>query len=201
MIQVQNVDKILSKKQVLSGINFEVREGECLLLRGHNGCGKTMLLRLLCGLIEPTSGAVIYEKPYRFGVVIETPSFFLHETALYNLKYLASINKRIQEDTIVAYLKRLNLYDVKDKKVGKFSLGMKQRLALCQAFMEDPEVLLLDEPFNAIDDENLNIVYEMIRESKEKGKMVVIAAHGETGMDGLFDKKIKMSDGKIVEGA
>ena len=198
MIKITDASKNLKEKQVLKDINLELAEGECVAVTGYNGCGKTMLLRLICGLIKPTSGKVEYDKDYSFGVIIETPSFFLHETALYNLKYLAGINKKINEDVIVEYLKTFNLYEVRNKKVNSFSLGMKQRLALCQAFMEDPDAILLDEPFNALDDENLKIACENIHKQKENGKIIVIAAHGEIPKECGIDKIIKMADGQLV---
>ena len=123
----------------------------------------------------------------------------MHETALYNLKYLANINKTIDENTINEYLKIFNLYDVRNKKVSTFSLGMKQRLALCQAFMENPDVILLDEPFNALDEENLKIACENIYKQKEKGKITVIAAHGEIPNECGINKTIKMNNGEIVQ--
>ncbi len=135
-------------------------------------------------------------KDYSYGVIIENPSFFSGETAYYNLKYLADINKKISDDEIYFYLDKLNLLNVKDKKVSTFSLGMKQRLALCQAFMEDPDVLLLDEPFNAIDDDNLEVVLKLIDDFKKKDKIIVIASHGDVKFK--FDRIIKMSNGKIL---
>lgn len=198
MIKLKSVSKNISGKDVLVDIDLLIEEGKCVLLRGHNGCGKTMLLRLICGLIKPTQGEVFNEKDYRYGVIIETPSFFLNETAIYNLKFLASINKLITEDTINEYLKKLNLYDFKNKRVKTYSLGMKQRLALCQAFMEEPDVIILDEPFNALDDENLKIIYELIDEFKQKGKIIIIASHGEVQRSDLFDEIIQMNAGKIV---
>lgn len=200
MIKINDVNKVLSKKQILTDINIEFEEGKVYLLRGHNGCGKTMLLRLICGLISPTSGSVETDKDYRFGVVIENPSFFEGDTGLSNMKYLASINKLINIKEIERYLDMLNLSDMKNKKVKSYSLGMKQRLALCQAFMENPDVILLDEPFNAIDDDNLKVVYRIVNELKEQGKIIVIAAHGDLSESEIaFDKVITMSAGKITK--
>lgn len=198
MIKIKNVSKEINKNLVLDNINLDLKEGEVIFLKGHNGCGKTMLLRLICGFIKPTAGQVVGNDKYRYGVIIENPTFFLQETAYYNLKYLASINKLITDEEIDYYLKKLNLYKMRNKKVNTFSLGMKQRLALCQAFMENPDVLLLDEPFNAIDDENLKIVTELIENFKKKEKIIVIASHGDIS-NFKFDKIIKMSDGKIVD--
>lgn len=197
MIKIENASKVLSGKTVLDSIHMELKEGDCVLLRGHNGCGKTMLLRLLAGLIKPTQGNIVYENDYKFGVIIENPHFFLNETAFYNLKYLASINKQIDDGVIDSYLKSFNLFEFKNKRVSKFSLGMKQRLALCQAFMEDPDIILLDEPFNALDDINLAVVYEMLNGLKDKGKIIVIASHGESVKTDVFNKVIQMENGKI----
>lgn len=115
------------------------------------------------------------------------------------MKYLAGINNKINDDEIEKYLKIFNLYDVRMKKVKTYSLGMKQRLALCQAFMENPDVLLLDEPFNALDDKNLAVVCEQINLAREAGKIVVIASHGIISPDCHIDYTIKMSEGKLAD--
>lgn len=197
MIEITNVTKEIKGKEVLNDINLKFKNKEMVLLKGHNGCGKTMLLRLIAWFIKPTIGTVKGIENCKFGVIIENPTFFLNETALYNLKYLAKINNIISEDDILDVMKKLGLYEVRNNKVKTFSLGMKQRLALCQAFMEDPDVLLLDEPFNAIDDDNLIKVIDLLNEFKNKNKIIIIASHGDIkGCN--FDKIIKMSDGKVV---
>ena len=200
MIKLNQVSKTIRGNDVLKDINLEFNKGEVVLLHGHNGSGKTMLLRLLCNLIKPTIGKVEKSSILRFGVIIENPTFFQHETAFYNLKYLASINKMIGDVEIAAWLKVFNLYEKKDMKVRKFSLGMKQRLALCQAFMENPDVLLLDEPFNGIDDENMQAIYRTLEKEKANGKLIVIASHVKIPVDGLITKSVKMSDGAVIAG-
>ncbi|MCZ0702259.1 ABC-2 type transport system ATP-binding protein [Natronobacillus azotifigens] len=198
MIDIRDVHKDLKDKKVLNDLTINFKEQNAYLLKGHNGSGKTMLLRLVCGLINPSKGKVTYNKNYRFGIIIETPQFLNNETAFYNLKFLASINKIIGDEEIVQVLKRLNLYESKDKKVKSFSLGMKQRLAVCQAIMENPDVLLLDEPFNAIDDDNIKVVLEIIDEYKQEGKLVIVAAHGLNDADvQVFDKVITLQNGAI----
>ncbi|CAH0344396.1 ABC transporter ATP-binding protein [Bacillus sp. CECT 9360] len=196
MIKLEAVNKELKDKKVLQDISVSFEKGKVYLLKGHNGSGKTMLLRLLCDLIKPTRGTV--EKPkYTYGIMIENPSFIEHESARSNLKFLASIQKKIGPQEIELNLNKVNLLDVADKKVKNYSLGMKQRLAFCQAIMEDPDVLLLDEPFNALDDENFA---EMIRilQNIKTNKIIVIAAHGFNLSEiPLFDKVITMNDGKI----
>lgn len=198
MIEIKNVTKIIKNNTVLENINLKINDGEMMLLRGHNGCGKTMLLRLIAGFIKPTVGEVKKNESSEIGVIIENPSFFLEETAFYNLKYLADIRKKITDEEILSSMKQLGLFEYRNNKVKTFSLGMKQRLALCQAFMENPDIILLDEPFNAIDDENVKKVVNILNKLKSKGKIIVIASHGDI-KECSFDKVIKMSNRKIVE--
>lgn len=197
MISLVNYTKKIKNNVVLDSINCSFEEGKAYLLTGHNGCGKTMLLRSLCGLIAPTKGTLAADKNYSFGVVIETPNFMNNETALYNLKYLANIKKNIGIGEIENALKSVNLFDFRLNKVKSYSLGMKQRLGICQAIMEDPDIILLDEPFNALDDENYKMVVRLISKLKDRGKIVIIAAHGVDDVS-LFDSVIKMNNGKIV---
>jgi ABC-2 type transport system ATP-binding protein len=199
MIQLINVSKTIRSNVVLKNINYSFEEGQCVVITGHNGSGKTMLLRMICGLISPDTGEVKQSKDYKYGVIIETPSFLENETALYNLEFLASLNKCINKVQILNYLEMFSLHDVKDKKVKTFSLGMKQRLALCQALMENPDIILLDEPFNALDEKNLATVCNLIAKCKKDGKTIIIAAHGRVPESCNVDKVIKMSDGEIIE--
>lgn len=199
MIKIKEVSKKIRDKEILKNINVEFNEGKMYLLKGHNGCGKTMLLRMICGLIKPTIGTVEYDKEYTYGVLIENPTFMEAETGYYNLKYLASIQNKIGTSKIDEMLKEFNLYDVRNKKVRSYSLGMKQRLGIVQAFMEEQDVILLDEPFNALDEENFNIVFEYIKKERKKGKIIVIAAHSlEQKKIDEFDEIIQMNDGSIM---
>lgn len=200
MIRVKNVSKKLKDKFVLQDINLEFEEGKMYLLQGHNGCGKTMLLRMLCGLISPTSGEVCNDVEYDYGVMIENPSFIEEKTGFYNLKYLASVKKKISDEQINGMLEKFDLYSAKDQKVKKYSLGMKQRLGIIQAIMENPEVILLDEPFNALDEKNYNKMLEQLEKEKESGKIIVIAAHMiQTEVLQFFNQKIVMDAGTVKE--
>ncbi len=199
MIKIQNVSKRIKEYTVLDDVSLSIENGDFILLKGHNGSGKTMLIRLISGLITPDVGTVKRANGLSFGVIIETPNFFMSETAMYNLKYLASINKKIKEDRIVDLLKRFNLYEHRNKKVRTFSMGMKQRLALVQAMMEEPDILLLDEPFNGIDDDNLAIIYRLLNEYHREGHTVIIASHGDYQEHCKFNKIITMTAGKIKE--
>lgn len=200
MIKLHDVSKMLKGKEILQDINLELDEGTLYLLKGHNGCGKTMLLRMICGLIYPTTGTVEADKTYNYGVLIESPKFLDNETGFYNLKYLASIRNIITEKQIDEMLKTFNLYDVRDKKVKSYSLGMKQRLGIIQAFMEDPDIILLDEPFNALDEKNFKVVFDFIKSQKSKGKTIVVVTHTlEQDKVNEFDQVIDMDNGRIIK--
>lgn len=200
MLKADKITKVLKGNEVLSNISYTFENGKIYLLTGHNGCGKTMLLRALCGLITPDSGEIICDKKCNFGVVIETPKFMENETGYFNLCYLASIRNIINKDTIKENIKLFDLDNVKNKKVKTYSLGMKQRLGLCQAVMEDPDIILLDEPFNAIDEENLNRIYEILNGFRDKNKIIIIASHGIVDRNELMiDETIVMEKGKILK--
>lgn len=198
MITLENISKELKGKKVLQNINIEFKEGKAYLLKGHNGSGKTMLLRMLCGLIRPTSGKLIKSNDYTFGVIIENPTFLENETALYNMKYLAAINNKVNEEGIIESLKQVNLYNERNNQVKTFSLGMKQRLALCQAIMEYPEIFLLDEPFNALDEENYDMAIKLLSALKKNGKLIIVASHGfSENNTAFFDEIVTLSEGKL----
>lgn len=200
MLKADKITKVLKGNEVLSNISYTFENGKIYLLTGHNGCGKTMLLRALCGLITPDSGEIICDKKCNFGVVIETPKFMENETGYFNLCYLASIRNIINKDTIKENIKLFDLDNVKNKKVKTYSLGMKQRLGLCQAVMEDSDIILLDEPFNAIDEENLNRIYEILNGFRDKNKIIIIASHGIVDRKKLMiDETIVMDKGKILK--
>lgn len=200
MIELKNVSKNIKGRKVLSEINCKFEEGKIYLVTGHNGSGKTMLLRLLCGFLTPTNGVINRPNGISYGVIIEKPSFMENETALYNLKYLADIKKKIGMEEIKSSLNDVDLVDEAKVKVKNFSLGMKQRLAIAQAIMENPEVLLLDEPFNALDTENYLRVMKLLEREKAKNKIIVLISHGviENKWD-IIDEEIRLSNGKLIE--
>jgi len=200
MIILKNAGKKIRDRQVLYDINIEFEEGMIYLLEGHNGSGKTMLLRMLAGLISPTEGKVIFEKEYSYGVIIETPTFLSGDTALKNLRFLAHINHKIEDEQIYEMMKTFDLYNDRNAKVRTFSLGMTQRLALCQALMEGPEVLLLDEPFNALDRTNADMLTNVLKNEKRKNRIIVIAAHNiDPEARIMIDRIITMQDGTVKD--
>lgn len=199
MIECVDVNKKIKGRLVLNHINFKVEEGSFYGLSGTNGSGKTMLLRLLCGLIQPTSGKVLIERPLSYGVIIETPGFLYNETGFHNLRYLAEINHKIGDKEILECLEKVGLAEKKDVKVSKYSLGMVQKLAIAQAVMEKPDILLLDEPFNALDDGSVVTVKQLLKELNQQGMTVLIAGHNLSMFSDLCHSVFKMEEGVLSQ--
>lgn len=195
MVEIINAHKTINGKQILKNINLKLEPGKLYGLEGHNGSGKTMLLRLCCDLIKPTSGEVIIDKGTTFGVLIETPGFMFNETAYNNLKFLADINKKISKKEIEKVLDDVGLKDVKNIKTKKYSLGMLQKLAIAQAIMENPDILLLDEPFNALDEESCKKIKALLLQQKERGATIVIVSHELNIIRAECDYIYSMTDG------
>lgn len=197
MVELVNVNKIIKKVCVLKDINLKIEKGKIYGLIGENGSGKTMLLRTICDLVKPTSGKVLKPSNITFGVMIETPGFMYEYTGKFNLEYLASINNRISKERIDKCLKIVGLDAVKDKKVKQYSLGMQQKLGIAQAIMEFPDILLLDEPFNALDIESYKNILNLLNNiNKEYGTTIIIATHDENYTK-MFENIIFMHEGKI----
>lgn len=205
MIKIKKFSKTLKKQKVLDDINLELEDGKCYGFIGYNGCGKTMLLRAACGYIRPDEGEVeIDGKPLLnkyisdAGVIIGEPQFIGNYTGMENLEILAAVRKKIYKTEIEDWLKRINLYDDRHKKYKTYSLGMKQKLRIVQAFMEEPKYLILDEPFNALDKKSVAIVEQMIEEEKKKGKTILMTSHDERNIQRLCDLVYEMEEGKLI---
>lgn len=201
-----NYNKLIKKKEILTDINLTFESGKIYGLHGHNGSGKTMLLRAICGLILPTSGSVTVdgktvgkdiEFPDGVGVIIENMSLIPEYTGFKNLQLLAGIKKKIGDSEIRDTLISVGLDPDDKRKVKEYSLGMKQKLNFAQAIMEKPELLLLDEPTNAMDVQTVEKVRNILVEMKEKGTLIIIASHNKEDLDALCDEFIDICDGKI----
>ncbi|MGI6744665.1 MAG: putative ABC transporter ATP-binding protein YxlF [Firmicutes bacterium ADurb.Bin300] len=199
MVEVINASKTLCGKQVLKDVNFKMEKGVIYGLEGVNGSGKTMLLRLLCGLILPTSGKVMVDPGTTFGVLIETPGFMFNQTAYANLKFLAELNHKIGDKEINNILKRVGLYEERNTKVKKYSLGMLQKLGIAQAVMESPDILLLDEPLNALDEKSVKDAERLLLEINEKGTAILIVSHTLDILREQCHKLYKMENGELKE--
>lgn len=207
MIEIINYTKVIRKATVLKNINLRLESGRVYGLSGKNGSGKTMLMRAICGLIRPTEGKVVIDCevlgetlsfPPSVGVLIENPDFLEGRTALSNLKLLASIKNIASESDIKASLSAVGLDPFDKRKYRKFSLGMKQKLGIAAAIMENPKILILDEPLNALDADGVERVRKILRHFKEQGSTVILACHDREELEHLSDEIIKIESGEIV---
>ena len=206
VIKLTNVSKVIKKAKVLDSVNLEFTSGKVYGLKGKNGSGKTMLMRVICGLISATEGTVeidgkILGKDMTFpdsvGVLIENPAFIGNYTGFKNLKVLASIQNRVDDEHIREVIRQVGL-DPDDKRTyRKYSLGMKQKLGIAAAYMENPDLIILDEPINALDEAGAKQVHEILE--KKRGALIIIACHDKEELEMLSDEIIEISEGRIIE--
>lgn len=205
-IKTIHLSKIIKGKQILNDINLELQSDKIYGIVGQNGSGKTMLFRTLCGLVKPSSGDIIidgktaykqYSSLNKMGVIIENASLYPEFTGLQNLMFLSKINHFIGESEVREAIVRVGL-DPDDKRtVKKYSLGMKQRIAIAQAIMEKPDFLLLDEPTNALDVSGVELIYNIIREESKRGALVFIASHNKEDITKLCNETYQMTEGTL----
>lgn len=206
MIQIDHVTKEIKKNLILEDINYTFEEGRIYGLCGPNGSGKTMILRMISGLVVPSDGRIRINGqelhkdisfPPSIGIIIEHMELLPNMNAAENLRLLAKIKKTAGEDDIKTALDRVGLHT--DKKVKKYSLGMKQRLNIAQAVFEKPDIILLDEPTNALDDDGVALIYRLLEEEKERGACIIMATHNKSDFSTVCDTILKVSDKKMEE--
>lgn len=205
-VELCNVTKEIKGNVVLDDISIAFRSGMVTGIRGINGSGKTMLLRTIAGLIKPTKGNVFIDNkelwkdisfPESIGLLIENPAFLDHFTAFQNCKMLAELNERIGDDEICNILHKVALDPKSSKKYKMFSLGMKQRLGIAAAVMEHPDIILLDEPTNALDSDGIEMFKDILYEEKKRGALIVLTCHDYDILQELSDEIYFMNNGKI----
>lgn len=207
VVRLEDYCKSFKSAEVLKNINLTLESGKVIGLKGKNGSGKTMLMRAISGLILPTSGKVyINDKelgrhisfPPSIGILIENPSFISNYTGFKNLKILASIQNRISDDEIRDAIRKVGL-DPDDKRTfKKYSLGMKQRLGIAAAIMERPDIVILDEPINALDEAGAGLIKGLLDELKANGLLIIIACHDTEELNYLSDEIYEIYDGEIT---
>lgn len=207
-LEVEEINKKIGVDDVLSDISLSMEKGKIYGLQGKNGCGKSMLMRVICGLVLPTSGRVIIDGeelgkelsfPESVGVFIEKPGFLDAYSGFQNLSMLASIKKRIGGREIKETLKRVGLEEVMHKKYKKYSLGMKQKLGIAAVIMEQPDIVILDEPANALDEKSEGRLWQIVREEKERGALVIISCHTAEVLEEISDEIFKIDQGRITD--
>lgn len=207
-ITLERVSKEIKNNLVIQDVSVSFLPGRITGLRGINGSGKTMLMRLIAGLIRPTEGKVfINEKqlwkdisfPESMGLLIENPAFLDHYSGLQNLKLLASVKDVISEDQIRKTIQEVGLDPNDKKKYRKYSLGMKQRLGIAAALMEKPDIILLDEPTNALDSDGIALLRPLLQREKDRGALILLSCHDFSILEDLSDEIYMMESGRIVD--
>lgn len=206
-IELINYNKRIGKKKILCDINLKLTNGNIYGFYGRNGSGKTMLFRAISTLIYPTSGdikvddiSIIHEDfdLRNIGILLEDPGFYPYLTGLENLDLLYTINNKKDDEHIISLMKKIGLEEYKDVKYKEYSLGMKQKLRILQAIMENQQIILLDEPTNALDEKSIFIVRDIIKNLKKEGKIILLASHSKEDLKILCDKIYNIEEGSIV---
>ena len=195
----ENVTKTIRGKTVLQGVTLSMEAGRVTGLRGINGSGKTMLLRLLAGLIHPTEGRITMEFPPSMGLLIENPAFLGQYTGAENLEMLASLHQNVTKEDVRALLEKVGLAADGDTKYRKYSLGMKQRLGIAGAILGEPELLLLDEPTNALDTKGVELLRSIIQEERQRGAAIVVACHDAAFLESVSDEIYCLENGQLTD--
>lgn len=207
IIDIRDVSLTIRKTQILDRVTHSFSEGGIHGLVGRNGSGKTMLMKCICGFVRVSKGEVrvrdrIVGKdldfPEDMGIIIETPGFIPYYSGYKNLRILSAIKKKINDDEIKEIMFQVGLDPKLKRPVRKYSLGMRQRLGLAQAIMEDPSILILDEPFNGLDREGVEDMRRYLLDLKEKGKTILVSSHSDEDVRVLCDDVVEMDKGRII---
>ena len=206
-VRVLNVSKDFGQERVLKSVTRDFEIGKIHGIVGNNGSGKTVLMKCICGFLLPTEGKVIVngkrigkdvDFPPDLGLIIETPGFLPQMSGAKNLEILASLNRKIGLTEIAATIRRVGLDPMMKKPVGKYSLGMRQRLGIAQAIMEDPALLILDEPLNGLDKHGVAEMRELIKGLQTEGKTILLASHNQSDINELCDTVCEMDAGVMT---
>lgn len=208
IIQIKKLSKKFKEETVLKNITISFERDQIHGIVGRNGSGKTMMFKCICGFIPPTEGEIYVngkkigkdtDVPDDVGIIIEAPGFLPNYDGFHNLKFLAAIRGKISDEQIKEAIKTVGLDPDSKKHVSKYSMGMRQRLGIAQAIMEDPRLLILDEPFNGLDISGVEEMRQILLSLKENGKTILVASHYKEDVDFLCDTVIRMDKGVIIE--
>lgn len=206
IVKIENLKKTFREEEVLKGITCEFERGKIHAIVGNNGSGKSVFFKCICGFIQPTEGRIEVggleigrdtDFPQNVGVIIEHPGFLLNLSGFKNLQLLAKIRKIIGDEEIKEVMQKVGLDPFSPKIVSKYSMGMKQRLGIAQAIMENPGILILDEPFNGLDKDGVNEIRQLINELKKTGKTIFLISHNSEDIKLLADSVYEMDAGRL----
>lgn len=206
IIEVKNVSKKFQDHTVLKDVSVNFQSGKIYGIIGRNGSGKTVLFKSICGFFPVTSGDIVVNNkivgketdiPSDLGIIIEEPGFLPNYSGYKNLKFLSNIHRKIDDKGIYSVLKRVGLEKDAHKKVGKYSMGMRQRLGIAQSIMENQSILILDEPMNGLDKSGVEDVRTLLKELREEGKTIIIASHNSEDIRILCDEVYEMDGGVL----
>lgn len=206
-IIVENLKKSFEREEILHGIDRTFERGLIHGIVGNNGSGKTVLMKCICGFLQPSSGRVIVngktvgrdvDFPDSMGIIIETPGFLPQLSGFKNLQILASLRGLIGREEIKEAIARVGLDPGLKKPVSKYSLGMRQRLGIAQAIMEDPDILILDEPFNGLDKAGVRDIRALLLSLNRDGKTILLSSHNQADIDALCDTVCEMDAGRMT---
>lgn len=208
VIEVKNVTKKWGNNTVLNSVNLTAERSEIIGIIGYNGSGKTVLMKCICGFITPDSGEITVsgkrvgrdiDIPKNIGLIIETPGFLPNFSGFSNLWQLAKIRGKICKNDVREVMEKVGLNPNDKKHVGKYSLGMRQRLGIAQAIMENPDILILDEPMNGLDKNGVNDMRELLLRLKSDGKTMIVASHNSADIDILCDRVFEIEKGNLKQ--
>lgn len=198
MLKVENLSKKFGKKEVLENITFTLEPGERIHIIGKNGSGKSTIFKIITGILKQSSGTFLLDDEDVIGALIENPGFLEYEAGLENMKFLADLNHNYSEDRVRKLMERFSLNPDDGQAVSKYSIGMRQKLGIIQAIMEEQNIVLLDEPTRGIDKEGIATFVEVLEEIKKQNRAVIIASHDDIpGLD--YDRELKLQDGVLVD--
>lgn len=207
MISIENINLNIRGKQILKDVNMQLEDGKIYGLTGNNGSGKTMLMKVVCGFIRPTSGTVIVDDKiigkdidylHGAGIIIENPGFIPYYSGIKNLKSLAQINGKINLSQVRTVMELCGLDPDLKLPVKKYSLGMRQRLGIAQAIMENQKILILDEPMNGLDKDGVKAIRELLLKLKDEGRLIVLASHNKEDIEILCDVVYAVEAGEVA---
>ena len=208
MIELRDVCKQFGTTQVLININASFDDGKIHGLIGRNGSGKTVLLKCICGLIRPSSGSIVIsgkqigkdiEMPESFGALIDNPGFLPNYSGEANLSFLMSVNTPVMREKVQKDLRQVGLEGNRKKHVGKYSLGMRQKLGIAQVIMEDPMLMIFDEPMNGLDNKSVSETRELFKQLRDRKRTILLASHNAQDIDELCDSVYEIDAGRMTQ--